>query len=230
MTDAATEFAAVPLFAPLSEAQQAALALRCPPRTFPGGALVRRRGDPTTHLLVLLQGTLRAVVSSPEGRLVVLDRLTAPRAVDKLAAIDGGPCSADYWAVCDCRIGFLDRRVLLKQVDDAAELRHHVLRTLAASTRAAQSRLVEGILASTQVRVATWLLSEAARQPEAMTTPIVPLPGSQDGLAAHLGVTRVSVNRALGNLRRQHLVQIRRGAVVLLDPERLAASTAHQVP
>jgi CRP/FNR family transcriptional regulator len=50
----------------------------------------------------------------------------------------------------------------------------------------------------------------------------VVLPGAQAGLAETLGVSRVSVNRALGALARAGLVRVEPGAVVILAPAPLA--------
>ncbi|HYQ62645.1 helix-turn-helix domain-containing protein [Actinophytocola sp.] len=45
--------------------------------------------------------------------------------------------------------------------------------------------------------------------------------GAQQGLAEALGLTRVSVNRALGTLADEGLVAVEPGAVVVLAPELL---------
>jgi CRP/FNR family transcriptional regulator len=64
--------------------------------------------------------------------------------------------------------------------------------------------------------VAAWL-SRAARRPGER----VILPAAQAGLAETLGVSRVSVNRALRALARAGLVRVEPGAVVVLAPEPL---------
>jgi CRP-like cAMP-binding protein len=51
---------------------------------------------------------------------------------------------------------------------------------------------------------------------------VVPLPGSQQVLAELLGVTRVTVNRALARLRRDGLIAVDGGTVRILAPELLA--------
>lgn len=67
--------------------------------------------------------------------------------------------------------------------------------------------------ADTPTRVATWLVRAAA--------PRVRLPGAQQGLAESLGLTRVSVNRALRTLTEEGLIRVEPGAVVILAPELL---------
>ncbi|MEV0839918.1 Crp/Fnr family transcriptional regulator [Actinocatenispora sera] len=51
---------------------------------------------------------------------------------------------------------------------------------------------------------------------------VVALPGSQQALAELLGVTRVTVNRALARLRRDGLIAVDGGTVRILAPELLA--------
>jgi CRP/FNR family transcriptional regulator, cyclic AMP receptor protein len=68
--------------------------------------------------------------------------------------------------------------------------------------------------------VASWLLRSSA---EAGIT--VPLPGSQQVLADTLGLSRVTVNRALKALERDGVVRVARDQLVLV-PELLAAEAA----
>jgi CRP/FNR family transcriptional regulator, cyclic AMP receptor protein len=69
--------------------------------------------------------------------------------------------------------------------------------------------------------VASWLLRSSA---EAGIT--VPLPGSQQVLADTLGLSRVTVNRALKALERDGVVRVARDQVVVLVPDLLAAEAA----
>ena len=69
----------------------------------------------------------------------------------------------------------------------------------------------------TAARVAAWLTRTAVRPGDRVV-----LPGAQAGLAETLGVSRVSVNRALRALTRAGLVRVEPGAVVILAPAPLA--------
>ncbi|WP_411151543.1 helix-turn-helix domain-containing protein [Streptomyces sp. A30] len=76
-----------------------------------------------------------------------------------------------------------------------------------------------------EARLAAWLLERtAAGRP---VTATVSLPGGQRELADLLGVTRVTVNRALSRLRRDGLVRwAGDGRLEILAPELLALRAA----
>ena len=96
---------------------------------------------------------------------------------------------------------------------DVPAVRTHVFVQLAGQLRTWQEDLVLTSFADATTRVAAWLVRAAV--------PRVRLPGAQQGLAETLGLTRVSVNRALATLTEEGLVRVEPGAVVVLSPELL---------
>jgi CRP/FNR family transcriptional regulator, cyclic AMP receptor protein len=109
--------------------------------------------------------------------------------------------------------------------------RRHVLAHRARRVRDQQDDLVLASLADAATRTAAWLVRAAA-----VGGSRVVVPGAQRGLAEAIGMTRVSVNRALRTLAADGLVRVEPGAVVLLAPELLAlranpdAATGPAVP
>ncbi|MET9021545.1 helix-turn-helix domain-containing protein [Actinopolymorpha sp. NPDC004070] len=65
--------------------------------------------------------------------------------------------------------------------------------------------------------MAGWLLDRAASEERGS----VSLPGTQQVLADLLGVTRVTVHRALFRLRRDGLIEVDRHTITILAPELL---------
>jgi CRP-like cAMP-binding protein len=74
-------------------------------------------------------------------------------------------------------------------------------------------------------RLAKLLLAEARREPTGLLR--VELGMSQSGLAARLGVTRQSLNRALGGLVRRGWIRPEDGGYVLRDPAALRRFADH---
>ncbi len=130
--------------------------------------------------------------------------------------IDGRGHTATFTAETEVHVRALARDALLALIDDAATVRGHVLRILAAEARRQQERVVDAVLPA-QARLAAWLLRAADQ------AGIVRLPDSQQQLAELLGLTRVTVNRALGTLRRDGLIEHdrRTGLLKLPAPELL---------
>ena len=171
------------------------------------------RGEPARHLVVAETGGLTAVHETAGGRRRRLGEFPAPCAVDKAAVLDGGGHTATWVTTGRSRLRFVPAAEFLALVDVPA-VRAHVFAQLAGRLRAQQEDLVLTSFADAPTRVAAWLVRAAA--------PRVRLPGAQQGLAETLGLTRVSMNRALRTLAGEGLVAVEPGAVVVLAPELLA--------
>ncbi|MFE9388505.1 Crp/Fnr family transcriptional regulator [Streptomyces sp. NPDC006784] len=188
------------------------------PQTAAAGTALGRTGDPAAHLLLLLRGRVAAATTTRTGRVVRFGEWAAPCALDKVAVIDGAGHTATFTALTPCAVRRLPRARFLELVDGTAQVRTHVLRVLADDARRQQQRLIAAATLPAEARVAAWLLEQAAAAPGTR----VVLPGGQQALADLLGVTRVTVNRALARLRRDGLLEIRGSTLVLLAPELLA--------
>jgi CRP/FNR family cyclic AMP-dependent transcriptional regulator len=147
-------------------------------------------------------GTTLAVRGAPAERLLVVESgaLTAVRETADGHRLRLGefpaPCTVDKAAVLGAG-------------------RHTATWSAAARARI---RLVP---AADLFRLIDWLARAATRPGDRVL-----LPGAQAGLAETLGASRVSVNRALRDLSRAGLVRTEPGAVVVLDPGRLARRAA----
>jgi CRP/FNR family transcriptional regulator len=179
--------------------------------------VLRNAGDPATHLLLLLHGRVAATVTTFAGRIVHFGDFAAPCALDKVAVIDGRGHTATLTALTACAVRSLPRDLFYSLVDSAPAARRHVLRVLADHARHEQERFAATATLSTETRLAAWLLEQAARISDSRVT----LPGSQESLADLLGVTRVTISRALTRLQRDGLIIVGRGRVDIVAPELL---------
>jgi CRP/FNR family transcriptional regulator, cyclic AMP receptor protein len=107
-------------------------------------------------------------------------------------------------------------------IDDSTAVRAHVLHLPAAQARAQQHRLTDAVTLPCEARLAAWPLDAAAAEARPVS-----LPGGQRELADLLGVTRVTVNRALSRLRRDGLIRwAGDGRIEVWPPELLALRAA----
>ncbi|MCX5363136.1 Crp/Fnr family transcriptional regulator [Streptomyces sp. NBC_00124] len=213
----------VPLFGPLADSDLRRLWDASVPRRYDTGEILRAEGAPADHLLVLLTGRAAADATTAGGRVVRFGTWRAPCALDKVALLDGGGHTATFTALAPCAVRAVPRARFTALLDDSAAVRAHVFRLLAAQTRAQQHRLTDTATLPCEARLAAWLLDASA---DGIGSP-VPLPGGQRELADLLGVTRVTVNRALSRLRRDGLIRpAADGRIELLAPELLALRAA----
>jgi CRP/FNR family transcriptional regulator, cyclic AMP receptor protein len=213
-------FRTVPVMATLGTADLRALWRRSVLRRYRSGEIVRSQGRAADHLPVLLAGRVAAEHLTRAGRAVVIDELVAPCVIDKVAVIDGRGHTATFTAVGPCTVAAVPARPFLDAVDGLPETRAHVFRTLAAQSRAQQSRLVLAALPRGRHRVAWWLTERLSDLPPGGAA-VVKLPGGQGRLGEVLGLTRVTVNRALRDLERDGLIRSGAAGIEILDAEGL---------
>ena len=209
--------AKIPLLATLADDRLRRVWAASLPRHYAARQVLRNVGDPATHLLLLVRGRVTATVTTSAGRVVCFGDFLAPCALDKVAVIDGGGHTATLTALTPCAVRSLPRDVFHVLVDNAPSARRHVLRVLADQARREQKRFAATVTLRTEARLAAWLLEQAGAASDGCVT----MSGTQESLADLLGVTRVTINRALTRLRRDGLITVRFRTVNILAPELL---------
>ncbi|MEV5504000.1 Crp/Fnr family transcriptional regulator [Nonomuraea fuscirosea] len=215
--------AGLPMFGGLGEERLRALEAVGRERRYGAGQVLCTEGDPADQLIVLLEGRVKAGRVSAEGREVVLAVEAAPVAFDKTALLVDGPHRATRTAMTAVRVAYLPRAAVMELVASEPSVAARMLRTLAATVRDLDERLLDAATRDVPSRVASWLVRHCAGGR-------VPLHGGQAGLGAEIGATRVSVNRALRGFERRGLIEIGAGEVVVLDPRLLAHLAAVPTP
>ncbi|MER7443804.1 Crp/Fnr family transcriptional regulator [Micromonospora avicenniae] len=210
--------ARVPMFRTLDDALLGEIARRHTARSVPAGVALAHTGDPAEHLLVVESGTVSAACHGRDGSRVRFVTVTGPAVVDKAAVLAGGRHTATWTTASPCRVSRLPASLLRQLIDTVPSMRDHVLRHLSEQVNQDRLAMIRRAFGRPVVRVASWLL-ETGRGRAGR----VGLPGSQEGLGEEIGLSRVSVNRALRDLAASGLVRVEPGAVVVLDPPGLAA-------
>ncbi len=217
------ELRGVRLFAGLEDGVRAEIAARGVTRSVRRRALLFRKGDACRGLHVVLEGRVQIYTSAPDGREQVLHRIGARQAVTELPLFDGAPYPANARAVTDCRVFFLPADAVDELCRAHPELLRVVIGDLGRSIRRL-TQLVEKVsLKDVRARVATALLEQATAADALVDGGSFQMPITQEELAHGLGVTRESVARALGALRRGRLLEQQGRTVRLLSGGELAA-------
>ncbi|NRQ37845.1 Crp/Fnr family transcriptional regulator [Nonomuraea sp. NN258] len=204
----------LPMFAGLGETRRQELRALARLRRYPAGQVLCTEGDPADHLIVLLDGRVKAARVSADGREVVLAVSAAPVAFDKTALLVSGPHRATLTATSAVEVAYLPAAVVREVVASEPAVAARLLRTLAQTVRDLDERLADAVLRDVPGRVAKWLVRQDADGR-------VALHAGQAGLGAEIGATRVSVNRALRTFERRGLIEIGAGAITLLDRQAL---------
>jgi CRP/FNR family transcriptional regulator, cyclic AMP receptor protein len=216
----AADLARVPMLAQVTGGCRCRLAQAHPVRSFTAGSILLRQGAPATHLLIMLDGQASAVVDHRDGARSRYPLMAGPCVIDKAAVLAAGTHPASWVAIAPGRALVLGAPAFWTLLRQQPSVREHVLRYLARQVGQGRDALADRAASAAVSRLARWLL--AAGAPGTRLT--VRLPAGQQGLAEELGLSRVTVNRALQHLARAGTVSVRPRAIDVIDPAKLASA------
>ena len=219
--------ASVPLFAHLSPSALDQLAGLTRVRQYPQGQILCNEGDPGDHLIVLESGQLRISRFTALGDETVLSVVEPPAVVGELALLDGAPRDATVTAQRAVTVRLVSRPVFLDLLKREPVAVEGLLRTLAGLVRSGNARHADFVGLDVPGRLAKWLLRHARRSQGEVVKEgaVVVVQSSQGELAAELGTTRSTLNRALHDFEGLGLVSVSGSQVTLLKPDRLRSYT-----
>ena len=215
----------VPLFAALAPHLLDELARASRTRRYAAGQVLWNEGDPGEALLVLEEGQLRVCRFTGAGTEVVLSVVEAPAALGELALLDGAPRDATVIAQQSVTVRLVPRPTFQDLLRREPTVVDGLLRTLAALVRAGNARHAATIGLDVPGRLAAWLLARADDSDHARRQPEVVIGRSQGQLAAELGTTRSTLNRALNRFEALGYLSRNRDHILIRDAEALAAYT-----
>jgi CRP/FNR family cyclic AMP-dependent transcriptional regulator len=203
------------LFASARDDQLRPLTDRAYTRRLAPGQILFTEGEPSEHLYVVRSGRVRIVVTSSHGDELTLTVLGPGDTFGELSVIDGSPRSAPAEALESVEllaVGAAEARQVLE--------REPAILLAAAAELAAMVRRLTGnagdlVFLDLPRRLAKLLVTEATPGRDGRLR--TDLGMSQSGLAARLGVTRQSLNRALSGLTRRGWIAAEGPVVVVLD-------------
>jgi CRP-like cAMP-binding protein len=203
------------VFRSLSEGARARLAGQGGSQLVARDAMLCRAGEPGESVYVVLEGEIEVRLSSADGRDVRIVSLTAGDLLGEMAALDGGPRSADMVALRTTRLWRIPREALLAALESEPKAALALIAELSRRIRGTNEALEASALLDLGGRVARLLLQERnARDLVAMT---------QTEMARRLGASREKVNRKLHEFADQGWVRILPSGLHLLHVQRLEA-------
>lgn len=218
----------------LDEGERHALERRGRRVRFPAGTRILHQGEPGDRVVLILGGRAKISYTTRAGRELVL-RICGPgELVGELAVIDDRTRLGSVVALEPVEALVVPASELRALLHERPALALELLRLLSLRFRDADLRRVEFGAADTTGRVAARLVELADRygEPEEADgrEPAlrVPLPLSQEELAAWTGASRAAVTGALRVLRELGWIETERRAVVVHDLDALRARASVQ--
>jgi CRP-like cAMP-binding protein len=192
-------------------------------RSFEPGQMVLEGGDPSREVFFVAEGMVRVLGRTSGGHELILNELRPGELFGEYAAIDGEPRSAAVVALARSRLCALPAAPFMAFVLATPGAALQLLRLLTARVRERDARLIELVALPVRLRLASLLLRLSRPRTGGEGRVISPPPPHHE-LAARIGTRREVVSRILSQMQREALLTADRRAMVLPQPEALAAA------
>lgn len=194
------------------------------PQRYARDEVILLQGDTDSDLFIIERGSVRVVLTSADGREVVLALLGPGEFFGELSLLDGQPGHADVIAQDDCSLLRLSRerfRTFLATHPNVAE---KLLAVLGRRLRETDALVYDTTFRDVPSRLARVIFKLAANHGRREEDGIViGLRLTQEDLAAMIGSSRVSINKYIKTWERQGLLASRGGVLKILNPAQLWA-------
>jgi CRP-like cAMP-binding protein len=208
----------------LDPADRAALLKLGTVRRFRRDAAILLEGDQSDRVLLLREGRVRIVSTSPYGREILLAVRSCGELVGELnvLASEGAPRAATVIALEDVTAQTIAATEFLSFLQDHPKVSLALLRQVAARLRESSGHHVDAGAYDTLHRVARALVELAERGGRVVDGGVLVAEGlTQEGLAGLVASSRETVARALAVLRGRGLIETGRRSIVIRDLDRL---------
>jgi len=212
----------VSIFSELSDAELRMIFRILQVKTVPAGTPIFHEGEAGEAVYFVSSGMVKISTAAVDGKEKIIHFMQAGQVFGEVVLFESGPYPATATAVEDSAIGILRNRDLFLVLKENNDLAVSLLRLLSRRLRMAQSQLRDLALKDAFTRVGELVLQLAAQsgdlRPEGTH---LPLSATREDLANLAGTTRETFTRMLGELKREGLIRVVRGGLLIPDIARL---------
>jgi CRP/FNR family cyclic AMP-dependent transcriptional regulator len=214
------------IIAGLSDQDQENILGLCTRRLYRRKTVIVRQGGDGRDMYIVASGSLKVSVLSGQGKEVSFAVLRKDDYFGELSMIDGRMRSATVTAIEDSELLVLShseyQRLLQEHPHTATQLLTRMLSTLANRLRATDELYQDSVFLDVSARLAKFLLSTSiADNGSGSGQRLIDIRLSQYELGTLVNASRESVNKQLRDWESQGIVDLHKGNIILLNPERL---------
>jgi CRP/FNR family transcriptional regulator, cyclic AMP receptor protein len=215
-----TEFADIlklnPMFSDLGADELQRIAGLCHTMLLGAGEVLFRKGDSGDALFAVRRGQIRIETAASDGGRLTLNFLKAGELFGEVAVLDGESRTADATAFEPSELFVVRREDLLSHLEREPRVAIKLIELLCARIRWMSARMEEAVLQPLPVRLARRLCALGSDFGTEVHI-------SQEQLGIFVGAARESVNRQLQLWRKDGILDLQRGRILLLNMGRLTA-------
>jgi CRP/FNR family transcriptional regulator, cyclic AMP receptor protein len=208
--------ASVPMFSTLGESSLLLLAWDCKFRHVEKGAFLFFQSDHSDSAYIVCSGNISIVLSSPDGREIVINEMQRGDLFGELGIFTNKPRSTSAIARTNCKLLEIPGETFLSVVEAEPQLALRMLKVMANRLQISGQRETALAFMDAQARLARFLLELEEREKDKGYVTI-----SQEELAHHTGLIRQTVAKALGKWRRAGWLITGRGRILILNRKAL---------
>ncbi len=188
-------------------------------KTVARGTTIFSKGDIGTSLFAILDGQVKVVSFSSQGKNAVFNILGAGDIFGEIALLDGGERTADVTAISDCKLLVIERRDFLPLVHSRPDVAQRLIEVLCARLRNTSRQVEEVMFLELPAKLAKALLrlNETAAGSGSNKITL-----TQSEIAQVVGASRESTNKQLREWEDRKWLRLERGGLVILSPDRLS--------
>jgi CRP/FNR family cyclic AMP-dependent transcriptional regulator len=183
--------------------------------TLKRGATIYSKGDPGNSLYVVISGTAKMSISSPDGRSAILNLIGPGEIFGEIALLDGGERTADATANTNCEVFIIDRREFIPFVRSQPALAMKFIELLCARLRWTSDQVEQIILQDLPGRLASAVIRLTERHKATQGGRAIAI--TQQEISEMVGMSRESINKQLRAWASRNWVRLEHGAIVVLD-------------
>lgn len=203
-----------PILAGLSQGQKDALLASCTVRILKTPTYVLRQGETTTGSYFIAAGRVEVGYVDSSGNQIVVHTATPGEMLGEVEALSGRPCAASCLTMPDTTVLFCPAKVLYAHVPSQILIPNLCTILHDRLMRENRNRMADHYYNAEQ-RIRLYLSDLTTDADNAVRI-------SQSQLGVVIGCSRQTVNKMLGELRDEGIIELGRNAVRVLDRARLA--------
>jgi CRP-like cAMP-binding protein len=215
-----TEFAVIlkmnPMFADLGAEVLQRLSNLCHTQHLSAGEMLFQKGDPGDALFGVRRGQIRIETGATDGSRLTLNFMGPGDLFGEIAVLDGQERTADATAAEATELFVLRREEFLHFLEREPKVAINIIQLLCQRIRWQSERMEEAVLQPLPIRLARRLCALAEDFGSEVHI-------SQEQLGIFVGAARESVNRQLQAWRKDGILDLQRGRILLQNMTRLNA-------
>ena len=214
------EFAVIlktnPMFADLGSDELQRISGLCHTEHLGLGEMLFHKGDPGDALFAVRRGQIRVETGASDGSRLTLNLMGPGEVFGEVAVLDGQSRTADATAGEPTELFVLRREDFLSHLEREPKVAVKIIQLLCQRIRRQSERMEESMLQPLPVRLARRLCALASDSGSEVHI-------SQEQLGVFVGAARESVNRQLQLWRKDGILDLQRGLILLQNMAKLTA-------